>query len=366
MTQHDKLTDSERARIRGFLHAFMADHPARAPFVLRTLDSLEMALFQFTFMPLRLAGAGLVVVLCASVGTSYAAEGALPGQALYGVKINVNEKIAGAMAVSPVAKAEFNADLTVRRLEEAEILAAANQLSPEISSDIQTRIETSAANFSESVAAIELTNNGELAAAEVQSDLEATLSAHANVLSALTSVAPETEDVLAPIISTVESHVATARKARSESLSSAVLATSSPSRDDAARSLAAKKKVSAVEALEEIRMLENASTTISLPQRGAEAARALAEGEAYMERGEYDRATDAFDTATRAATQAQVETAVSIELQKILPALPIEAEAISTTSTEINSTTGTVLGTTTPTLNGKADKPASDIPMLSD
>lgn len=337
MEEHESLTNSERDNMRAYLKSFLSSHPAHAPFSIRALDWAEATFIRSAtgerFAYGKLAGASLVLILFTGMGTSYAAQNALPGQALYGVKVNLNEVVEGAFALSPVARAEFDAELTTRRLEEAEVLAAANQLTPEVSSELQTRINESASSFNGNIALLAQNEDGLSAAADVQSDLEATLSAHANVLAAITATIPETKVALAPIISTVETHVASARQARDDdtALAAATLSVATAGEetaDEPARVKAAKKKASAQEAVGKVRTLAtevsgNASTSAPIARRAQQVEEVAEQGEQYLNSGDYERAADSFETAIRAATQTQVEAAVSLELQKILPTLPI-------------------------------------------
>ena len=66
----------------------------------------------------------LVLVLLVGGGTAYAAEGSLPGDALYPIKIHVNEQVETALALSPKAKVAVNTKLAQRRIAEVEVLAA--------------------------------------------------------------------------------------------------------------------------------------------------------------------------------------------------------------------------------------------------
>src|SRR3989344_3616455 len=53
--------------------------------------------------------ASLVIALMLGGGVSFAAEGSLPGDALYPVKVSVNEEVRGAITVGAEAKAEWEA-----------------------------------------------------------------------------------------------------------------------------------------------------------------------------------------------------------------------------------------------------------------
>lgn len=85
------LTDRERAEMRLDLAAFMDEHPVRAPFLVRSSSFIAntwgILSSQHAYVGYRLAALSLVIVLVAGVGTTYAAENALPGDPLYGIKV---------------------------------------------------------------------------------------------------------------------------------------------------------------------------------------------------------------------------------------------------------------------------------------
>lgn len=72
-----------------------------------------------------LIGLGVVVLLGA--GTVVGANGALPGDLLYGVKLGVNERVEGMFKVGGQARANWHVALTERRLNEAVNATLENQ-----------------------------------------------------------------------------------------------------------------------------------------------------------------------------------------------------------------------------------------------
>lgn len=77
-------------------------------------------------------------------GTSFAAEGSLPGDLLYPVKVKVNEQVAAALRVSDDSKARFQAELAEKRLKEANALAAQGRLDSEVEVELERAFESSA------------------------------------------------------------------------------------------------------------------------------------------------------------------------------------------------------------------------------
>lgn len=69
-------------------------------------------------------------VVLAGVSTAISAEQAVPGDPLYAVKIYITEPIRGGLHFFPKAQAEWDVKLLERRLEEVEIVAGTETLSP--------------------------------------------------------------------------------------------------------------------------------------------------------------------------------------------------------------------------------------------
>lgn len=79
----------------------------------------------------------LAIILAISAGVSYSAESSLPGDALYPVKTDVNERVSGWLALSAKAELEHQANLALRRLAEAEKLKTEGKLDAELKSRLE-------------------------------------------------------------------------------------------------------------------------------------------------------------------------------------------------------------------------------------
>jgi hypothetical protein len=77
--------------------------------------------FSYAFM-------AAVVFIFSGTSVMYAAEMALPGDILYGVKVDVTEPLLNKLMKVPEARAEWELTKVTRRLEEAETLARVNKL----------------------------------------------------------------------------------------------------------------------------------------------------------------------------------------------------------------------------------------------
>lgn len=131
---------------------------------------------------------GVIITVLAFVlvggGVSYAAEGSVPGDALYPVKVKVNENVVSALAVSDEAKARWEARLAERRLEEAEVLAADGRLDEDTGAELEERFREHAERTQERVTTI-AEKRGPESAATLSSHFESSLKAHEKVLSRL-------------------------------------------------------------------------------------------------------------------------------------------------------------------------------------
>ena len=358
MRAHDNkgLTDAERAQLRGSLRAFMEEHPPRAPFFMLALDRIEEALDRasrfFSLGRARYAFSAALLILLVGGGTSYAAESALPGEALYPIKIGINEKIAATLAVSAEEHAYFDAQLAERRMEEAEQLAASGKLSPRESAQIELGLHLATANFNMHVAEIATSSeSGAATAANAQSELEATFAAHAQVLATIGTAMPEAASSVASLEAVVHGHMNAARDARVK-LDDQVAASSSIPLSEAAEA----SRVSAVEAAELIQELVpqaaanlGASSSAAVAKRVSSVERSVAAGEEHLNQGSYGKAIGAFRTAMRTAEETRVAVNATEQLQGVMPMLGFSSPSISIGSgydvsigaTTTNAATGT-------------------------
>lgn len=179
------MPPEEKARIRASLESYMEAHPVTDGGVARHRGrSLASPYARFRIilrkntMPLA-----LLLAIIVGGGTSAAASGALPGDILYPVKVEVNERVEKAFAFSDEADAKVEAKFAARRLEEAEKLSGKNRLDAETKAEIEIRFEKHEARVKARIE--ELSDKDLPAALAAHADFEGSLAAHEAVLAAL-------------------------------------------------------------------------------------------------------------------------------------------------------------------------------------
>jgi hypothetical protein len=139
------------------------------------------------------------VVFLFTGGASVLAERSLPGDSLYGVKINVNESIREFATVGTEAKAKLAVEATGRRLQEAAVLSASGKLDESNKKILQDQFSKNVSQVRNQVASLSASNE-DLAAAEISETLEITLGAYSKTLDTLaggdaTSTVPQIIDI---------------------------------------------------------------------------------------------------------------------------------------------------------------------------
>lgn len=158
----------------------------------------------------------LIIALIVSGGVGVAAQNSLPGNVLYPVKINVNEKLEGLLSVSAKAKADFEAVLASRRLQEAEELSSEGKLDDQIATDIQANFEEHANAAEKGVSDLKTDNDLE-SASEVAADFESSLHSHETILVTLSLKGDEeNRNAIGSVIKKLDSELKDTDKVRSD------------------------------------------------------------------------------------------------------------------------------------------------------
>ncbi len=334
------LTQSERASMRNHLMAFMAEHPALAPFWMRVADRLS-GFFEraerHSFLSTRTVMPAFALVMVIGVGTSFAAEGALPGSPLYAIKVMFNEPLAGVFVQSDAAQAEWETKLVSRRLEEAEALVSKGMLTPIAQEELQASIAISAADFNTSVAKLAQSDDS-AAVARVQSNFEASLAGHEEVLTKLSnSVAAKTQPI-GPILASVSVHKQALAMGRANAEAKVAAKDG-----NTVRTIAATTRKSAKTAIRDVNaaMTQQGAPSASARISGALAENSASEGDSQFEQGNFGKAFMAFQAATREAGSAQVQIEAQVLLTTAATGTPTTTPTTAATSTDATSTAPT-------------------------
>lgn len=136
-----QLDPAEKGAVRENIRLFMNANP------ISPKTNLVHSFFN-RFKPVYL---GLPVLVLLGGSVSFAAENSLPGDFLYPVKTNINENVMRFAAFSPQQKAQVEATLAQRRMNEAGELNAKNELTPEIKSQLSADFKTHISNADEAM-----------------------------------------------------------------------------------------------------------------------------------------------------------------------------------------------------------------------
>lgn len=179
-----RLTAEEKSLMRGRLSMYADMHP----YIARPVPSPYAEGWTETFMVLvrrNAAAFALVALLAGGGAVSAAANSALPGDALYSVKVKFNEQVTGLAALSSEAKATHETKLAEKRLQEAASLSVQGRLTPAARDQIEQNLVSHVQKVEAKVQ--EMAKSDVEGAVEKNSDLETTLRAHERVLSDLSS-----------------------------------------------------------------------------------------------------------------------------------------------------------------------------------
>ncbi len=196
---------------------------------------------------------GLMLVVTLGGGVTLAADTSAPGDALYALKIHINEPVMTALAPTASGQAKVAAELATRRVDEAVTLASRGTLTTDRQTYLATEFAVRIKNAAKK--ADELASTGDTAGAEtIKANLAANLAGEAQALGAVTTNDSEESAGLLRIV------VATSQDiANTTSVTDAILASS----NDTGNGSATSTEPSAVRTM--AAMTKNASTSSSTP-----------------------------------------------------------------------------------------------------
>ncbi len=181
------LSQQEREEMRAYLAEYQSHMPRRGIGAVEASHGLKSGfgvrnLFGFARargMAWTMAG----LLLMTTSGITYAAESAVPGDILHGLKVNVNEEVVRAFSFGAEARMLWEARRAERRLEEAGKLAATGALTPERERQVAEQFERHIERVSEQTAVLGADDPAR--ADDVNNLLENAFSAHEAILVSL-------------------------------------------------------------------------------------------------------------------------------------------------------------------------------------
>lgn len=261
---------------------------------------------------------GIIVALIIAVsgGTSVAAQGAVPGDFLFPVKIHVVEPVRLAFATSTEAKGKVEADIAAERLAEAEKVSARGELSADVRAKIEANFEEFAKRVEDRIAALEAAGKTE-AAADLRANFEVALKVHDRILAVLADREKDDAGQLKDLAKTVKASVQTAVKARAEA-EAKVRAEGQPAVEAAARGKmnAAENKIAEVKSfLGKVEGRLSAEDRAEVQAKLDAADKAFAEGKTELDAKNFAAAFASFGDAARLAQEAKLEAKAEVELK---------------------------------------------------
>lgn len=307
----ETLSEEQRTRMRSVLVEYIAMRPLRSPVVRPTFPTL---LFAYVTSVVRRPVAVLTLVLLLVFATTgslaYASEGALPGDSLYTVKVNVLEPLRGALIFAPAAQAHWQLTLATRRVDEAATLASRGTLSSttqaQLSNDFNQNLVRAHAFFAKEGASSD-------DATDADASMSARLSAYAMVFARINTdhPSPEAASFQTTLVSSISALSAdtltlSARAAPVASTSASKSRTTTPGPAVRARIAAQESLAATREQLSQGQGQLTASSSIAAYARLNDATDLVQEGDHLYASGDKTAAANAFKSALTATTQLNV------------------------------------------------------------
>jgi hypothetical protein len=199
-----KLDQEQKAQIRERLYQFMESNP------LPEIPKIPMtALFRRYALAIT-----VLIIILGSTGLSFIAEGSTPGGFFYPVK-HFNEKIADSFMLTEEAEIRWEMRKTERRLEEAEKLAARENLKAKHIAYLEGDFEKRAQMVNSKIAEFELRNKI-TDAAKFSSHFETSLRAHDQILTKIIKSKSVPENEVEPLILNVRAKTNLASRVRAK------------------------------------------------------------------------------------------------------------------------------------------------------
>jgi hypothetical protein len=249
------LTVSEKDEVKNAVLAFMDANPVRNVKSVRHIQYWGENFSRVLFLKRKYMFATLAVILALALGggTSFAAEQAVPGDALYQIKVHVNEPVREILSITPETKAEWQGKKIERRLDEASQLASKGTLDATTTAELAKAVSEQIAEFKKSIEEVK-DKKGAEAALEIEGNTEANIRAQEIILG------KARRNISIPIIITLPT--------TSLDISTSTITASSSIKTDFMKKAAENKKENALHKINDVekKIEESISVQISKPE----------------------------------------------------------------------------------------------------
>ncbi len=147
----ETITTDEKIKLSNAVSMAMKNFPAKET----GFDFKQWLSFLQPRLRYGMAVISLVLIFIMSGGSALAAEAALPGDLLYSVKINLNERLRGSLAINTEAKVAWEIEKTERRLNEIEQLASQSRLRGNVVVEAEQHYEGQMNKVQQSITSLE-------------------------------------------------------------------------------------------------------------------------------------------------------------------------------------------------------------------
>lgn len=195
-----KLSDSEKSVLRSKISEFISFNPIRDN-VSMPKSKNYISIFTVQHFVKGVAFLLVVAIVAGGSGVSYAASSSLPGDKLYNIKVNVNEKIEESLAITPEAKAAVKSKKVERRLEETQTLVKTNKLNETSKKIVEEKLEKHIEELSKEIENLKETGEIDIVL-ETTAKLTPVLEAHKDKL--IEANIKETETLLEKVETTIK------------------------------------------------------------------------------------------------------------------------------------------------------------------
>ncbi len=305
------LDDAKKSVVKNNLQAYMKMHPVREVETSRLkLQNRGNILF---FNPQHMyAKIATLLILLSGSGTVFAAENTVPGDSLYPVKVHINESVRGALAVGTEAKANWEAQIAERRLDEASKLAVQGKLSAELGTKLETKFTEQTQKIKDRIAKLQEAGKDD-SASELSTRLQSALQIHSEILDTVNSATDTPRQEIKPLLKQLKEEVESMKEIKSK-MNDEHEKKSAPDVKVAAQNhmnMALKQ----IEKVQELINSQSGTTTSSAAAKLEEAQKVYNEGKTSFDTGNYAAAFISFGNAQRLAAEARIVRHVEHDLK---------------------------------------------------